>query len=226
MKPALIRAIVATSLALLSGCASVARPYPAPPDRCWTDRDQLGERTRFYPHMNENQALDAAAHLLSLAGRDDMKIVRSPHSLAAEFHRERRFYLFLVAHSATVWDHWIVATRPEADGVRVCVQVRGQTFTDTFVLGAEPMTNAIYPANTAERDPEKRFKPPAHAYPVDFDTFWARLDYLLGLNPVWASCPSDGSSVLRNNTIRGRKELNPLCHTLVDDPSPTAVDKP
>lgn len=210
-------------LALLSGCTSVSRPYPVPPDRCWTDRNQLDERTRFYPNVDEKQALDAGERLLRLAGRDDMKIDRSPHSLAAEFHRERRFYLFLVAHNATVWDHWIIATRPEGDGVRVCAQARGQTFTDTFVLGAEPVTNAIYPANATERDPGKFFKPPAQAYPVDYDTFWGRLDFLLGRNPVWASCPSD-AGVIRSNTIRGRKELNPLCHTLVDDPSPPDAD--
>jgi hypothetical protein len=219
MKPDRIFAIVVMCLTL-SGCAPVSRPDPVPPDRCWSDLDQLGERTRFYPNVDENQALNAAERLLRLAGRDDMKIERSGHSLAAEFHRERRFYLFLVAHSATVWDHWIVATRPEADGIRVCAQVRGQTFTDTFVFGAEPVTNAVYPTKAIERDPGKRFKPPAHAYPVDYDTFWARLDFLLGRNPVWASCPSNGSGVIRNNTIRGRKELNPLCHTQVDDPSP------
>lgn len=224
MKAELILAIVAMSLTLLPGCASVVRPYPAPPDRCWTDQGQLDERTRFYANVDENQALDAAEHLLRLAGRDDMKMERSRHSLAAEFHRERRFYLFLVAHSATVWDHWTVATRVEADGIRVCVQVRGQTFTDTFVLGAEPVTNAIYPANATERKPGKFFKPPAHAYPIDYETFWARLDYLLGRNPVWASCPAV-SGVISNNTTRGRKEVNPLCHTLVTDPSAPDVDR-
>ncbi len=223
MKPNLTRALVVIALALVSGCASVSRPYPVPPDRCWTDREQLGERTRFYPNVDEAQALAAGERLLRLAGSDDMTIVRSQHSLAGEFHRQRWFYLFLVAHNATVWDHWAVATRQETDGVRVCVQVRGQIFTDTFVLGAEPMTNAVYPASSVEREPGKFFKPPANAYPVDYDTFWARLDHLLGLSPTWASCPA--GDLVRNNALRGRKEVNPLCHSLVDDAAPRDADR-
>lgn len=223
MKPNLTRALVVIALALVSGCASVSRPYPVAPDRCWSDREQLDERTRFYPNVDEAQALAAGERLLKLAGRDDMTITRSPHSLAGEFHRQRSFYLFLVAHSASVWDHWNVATRQEADGVRVCVQMRGQTFSDTFVLGAEPVTNAIYPASATERDPGKRFKPPAHAYPVDYDTYWARLEHLLGLTPAWANCPAGG--LVRNNATRGRKEVNPLCHSLIDDASAPVVDK-
>jgi hypothetical protein len=223
MQPCLIRAIIVViPLILISGCASVSRPVPPAPSRCWAEPDQLEARTRLYPGVEENQALLAADRLLRLSGQDDMKIERSPHSITAEFHRERWFYLFLVAHRASVWDHWLIATRPEADGTRVCVQVRGQTFTDTFVLGAEPITNAVYPAHAVERNPGKFFKPPAHAYAVDFDTFWARLDYFLGLTPDWASCPSGGSGGVRNHPTRGRLEVNPLCHSLVDDPSPPA----
>jgi hypothetical protein len=220
MKQDRLLVTVVMTLALLSGCASVSRPVPLAPDHCWTEQDPSGARTRFYPNVDENQALLAAERLLQLAGGDDMRIKRSQHTLSAEFHRESRFYLFLVAHQSSVWDHWIVAARPEAGGVRVCVQVRGQYFTDTFVLGAEPMTNAVYPANATERDPGKSFKPPARAYPVDFDTFWARLGYLLGLDPAWASCPSGGSGGIRTSSTRSRPELNPLCHALVDDPPP------
>jgi hypothetical protein len=217
MKPGLMLALVVIPVVLMSGCASVSRPSPVAAEQCWTDPEQRGERIRRYPMVTEGQALDAAERLLRLAGGDDMKIVRAQHSLSAEFHRERVFYLFLVAHSASVWDHWNIATRRETDGVRVCVQVRGQTFSDTFVLGAEPVTNAVYPASAAERDPGKRFKPPAHAYPVNHDTFWARLNYLLGLDSAWANCPSSG--IVRPHATRGREEVNPLCHTLVDDPS-------
>ena len=223
MKPGLMLAFVVIAFALVSGCASVSRPYPVAAERCWTDPEQRGERIRHYPAVTEQQALGAAKRLLRLAGGSDMTIVRTQRSLSGEFHRERMFYLFLVAHSASVWDHWNVTTRQEADGLRVCVQMRGQTFTDTFVLGAEPMTNVVYPASATERDPGKRFKPPAHAYPVDFDTFWARLEHLLGLNPAWANCPS--GDLIRTHATRGRKELNPLCHTLIDDPSPPGADK-
>lgn len=223
MKPGLMPALVVIPLALMSGCASVSRPYPVAPEQCWTDPEQRGERIRHFPALTEDQALDAAGRLLRLAGGDDMKIVRAQHSLRAEFHRERVFYLFLVAHSASVWDHWNVATRPQADGVGVCVHVRGQRFSDTFVLGAEPVTNAVYPASATERDLRKRFKPPAHAYPVDFDTFWARLDYLLGLAPAWADCPA--GKHIRTHATRGRKEVNPLCHPLVDDRAPPGPDR-
>lgn len=221
MKPGLMLALVA--LALMSGCASVSRPYPVAAEHCWTDPEQRGERIRHYPTVTEDRALDAAERLMRLAGGDDMKIVRTQHSLSGEFHRERVFYLFLVAHSASVWDHWNVATRQQTDGVRVCVHVRGQTFSDTFVLGAEPVTNAVYPASATERDPGKRFKPPARAYPVNYDTFWARLEYLLGLDPAWANCPS--SSIVRPHPARGREEVNPLCHTLVDDPSAPGAER-
>lgn len=224
MKPKLLRVLAVIALAIVSGCVSVSRPAPTPPDRCWSDREQIDERTRFYPNVDEEQALAAGERLLRLAGRDDMKIVRSPHSLAGELHRQRVFYLFLVAHSASVWDHWTVATRPETGGVRICVQVHGQTYTDTFVLGAEPVTHAIYPASAIERDPGKRFKPPAHPYAVDYDSFWGRLDYLLGVSPAWTHCPAGG--LVRNNPLRGRKEVNPLCHSLIDDASPQDADRP
>lgn len=219
MKSRRMLTLVATSLALLAGCASVSRPLPIAVGDCWTEQAQLGERTRFYPKLEERQLLRAAERLLRLSGQDDVRIESSAHSLSAEFHRERWFYLFLVAHQASVWDHWVVATRPQADGVQVCVQVRGQYFSDTFVLGAEPVSNSVYPANARERNPGTFFKPPASAYPVDFDTFWSRLDYVLGLNPAWVSCPAGSSGGLHPHPLRQRLEFNPLCHGLVDDPA-------
>ena len=196
---------------------------PVASGHCWTEHDQIDERTRFYSGVAESQALRAAERLLHLAGKDDMVIRHSKQGITAEYHRESWFYAFLFAHQSSVWDHWIVTTRSEDSGVRLCVQVRGQYFTDTFVLGAEPMTNAVYPANATERDPGKNFKPPARAYPIDFDMFWARLEYLMGINPAWASCPSGSSGGILKNEIRGRMEFNPLCHSLVDDPSPPSV---
>jgi hypothetical protein len=216
-------AIIVTPIALLSGCASISRPVPMAPDNCWVEQEQFGERTRFYSNIDESQALRAAERLLRLAGKDDMLIRQSQHSITAEYHRESRLYLFLVAHQSSVWDHWVVSTRRGSGGVHICAHVRGQYFTDTFVLGAEPITNAVYPANATEQDPGKYFKPPASAYPIDFDTFWARLEYLMGLQPSWASCPPVDSGGIWNNKIRGRMELNPLCHALVDDPSPPDV---
>jgi hypothetical protein len=160
--------VFALYLALLSGCASVSRLLPMAVDRCWSDPDQLLERTRFYPKVKEKQVLQAAQQLLRLAGQDEMKIEPFQHGITAEFHRQSRIYLFLVAHSTDVWDQWIVATQPSADGVRVCAHVLGQFFSDTFVLGAEPMTNAVYPKSAIERNPGKGFKPRARAYPVLF----------------------------------------------------------
>jgi len=209
-----------TLLGLLSGCATVSRPVPIPPDRCWSDQEQLRERIRSYSTVTENQTLRAAERLLRLAGRDDMKISHSQHSITAEFNRNRWVYLFLIAHSATVWDHWIITTRPDSGAVSICVHIRGQYFTDTFVLGSEPMNNAIYPASATEQDPGRFFKPPARAYAVDFDTFWSRLEYLLGLNSEWARCPPGSSGGIRKNTFSNRLEINPLCHSLVNDPAP------
>ena len=219
MKHLPIRALVVLSIALLAGCAGVPRPIPVPLERCWSEAEQLGERTRLYATATEASALVAAGRLLRLAGDDDVKVERSPHGLHAEFHRKRWFYLLLVAHVASVWDQWNVTTREEAGGVRVCVQVRGQYFSDTYVLGAEPMSNVIYPASATESDPGSGFKPPARAYAVDYDTFWARLDYLLGLTPTWARCAPGGSGGIRDSASRGRQEMNPLCHALVDDAS-------
>lgn len=208
-------------LALLSGCASVSRPRPIAPESCWADPEQFDERTRAYARVTQDQILRAAERLLVLGGGAQMKIERAPHGVAAEFARDRRFYAFLVAHSASVRERWVVASKPGVDGVGVCVQVVGQYFTDTFIFGAEPMHNAVYPASATEPDPGKGFKPPARAYPVDYDTFWGRLEYLLGLNPVWASCPQGGADGIVNHPARGRLEMNPLCHALADDaPAP------
>lgn len=220
LKMGLIQVFAAVFLVLLSGCASVSRPVPATSDHCWTDQEQIEERTRFYSSVAESQALRATEHLLRLTGKEDMLIRHTKQGITGEFHRERWFYAYLFTYQSSVWDLWIVTTMPQPTGVLLCVDVRGQYFTDMFILGAEPVTNLIYPANASERDPGKNFKPPARAYPIDFDTFWARLEYMLGINPTWASCPSGRSGGLLENKIRGRMEFNPLCHSLIDDLSP------
>ena len=66
-------AFVILLLVLLSGCASVSRPRPIAPDRCWADQEQF-----------EEQILRASASELHLAGGAQMKIERSEHSVAAE----------------------------------------------------------------------------------------------------------------------------------------------
>ena len=89
-------------------------------------------------------------------------------------------------------------------------QIRGQTFTGTLVLGTEPMSHAVSRQCHRTR-PRKILQgagllpirstsaPPGPAWPI-----------LPGLVPVWASCTSGGSGLIRCDTIRGRKELNPL----------------
>lgn len=204
--------------ALLAGCASVTRPRPIAPEACWTNPEQFDERTRAYAGVTEAQALRASERLLTLSGGVQMNIQRAPHGIAAEFKRDRHFYAFLVAYSASVWEHWVVSTKPGVDGVGVCAQVVGQYFTDTFIFGAEPMRNVVYPASATEPDPGRGFKPPARAYPVDYDTFWGRLEYLLGLNADWARCPQSSVDGIVNHPARGQLGMNPLCHALADDP--------
>lgn len=149
-----------------------------------------------------------------------MKISPMPHGINAEFQRKRWIYLFLVAHVASVSEQWVVAAKPQSGGTSVCVHVRGQFFSDTFAFGAEPITHAIYPASAVEREPGKGFRPRARAYAVDFETFWGRLEYLLGTNSAWPACPDDASGGLRNNKARARMDMNPLCHALTDNPVP------
>lgn len=222
-----VLAITIASLTLISGCAVVSRPVPVAPGQCWTDHVQSEDRIRFYSNVSESQVLRAAERLLQLAGsKDDMLIRHSKEGITAEYHRERLFYAYLFAHQSSVWDHWIVTTRPEAAGTHICVHVRGQYYSETFILGADPVTNAVYPANATERDPGKNFKPRAQAYPIDFDTFWARLEYLIGIKPTWASCPSGGFGGIVKNKTRGREEVNPLCRSLVNDPSPPITVEP
>lgn len=214
--------VFAILLGFLQGCATVSRS-PLPHRECWSDPEQLTERSRSLPGATEHQALDAAERLLRLTWGVNAKIARSLHGLQADIRRDRRFYLFLVAYQGVVDETWTIATRPEAGGANVCVQVQGQFITDTFVLGAEPVTNLVYPA-TATAPPRGRFLPPAQPLAVDFDTFWARLDYLLGLRADWTACPSNAP---HTSAARGRKEFNPLCHALADDPAaPASGDFP
>lgn len=208
-------AVLAVLITALPACTSVSRPWPVAQDRCWSDEEQSIERTRFFAKVEAQQALDAAARILQLAGKDEMRVERYPGSVSAEYHHQSTVYLFLVAHHSEVWDRWSVFTQPSAEGTWVCVQVTGQYFTDTFVLGAEPITNAVYPASTTERDPGKGFKPRAQAYPVNYDTFWERMEYLLGAKPKWAACPAGGP--IAKHVERGRMEINPLCHVLRDE---------
>ena len=200
---------------MLSGCVPVSRPEPPSRD-CWSDAEQLAERTRFLPGVDEDGGLAAAGRVLRLAHGDDASVIRAAHQLSAQFSRDRWIYLFLYAHRAVVHEQWLIATRPEPGGSRACVQVTGHYFTDTFVLGAEPMLNAVYPASAPAAAREVAM-PPATPYAVDFETFWARVEYFAGLRTDWAACPSEA---LRENAARGRTEINPLCHRLADDRAP------
>lgn len=143
---------MAAALGGLPGCATVAPPRSPLPGRCWTDVEQLVERTRLLAGISEDRALAAAERLLSLAGGADARIERAPHEIAAALDRRRTLYLFLVATRAEVHERWVVATRAWPDGSEVCVQVTGHYFSDTFVLGAEPVVNVLYPASTTERE--------------------------------------------------------------------------
>lgn len=210
-------AILLISLGSLGGCAAVPRP-PAPvsAETCWSNEEQSIERTRFFAGVDEQQALQAAERILLRAGKDDMKISHLPHGVSAEFHRRSMVYLFLVAHSAEVWDRWIVSTRSAGNGVWICVHVNGEYFSDTFVLGAEPMTHAVYPASAVDPSPGSRLKPPARSYPVDYDTFWQRMEYLFGLRDAWTGCKPGG--VIKRHETRARLEMDPLCHVLDEAP--------
>lgn len=213
------RAIGIAAAAMLMGCLSgcwTISPSPHPLHECWSDPEQLAERSRSLAGVGEDRALDAAERLLRAAWGEDAKVRRSPHGFTATVRRERTFYLFLVAHRAMVDEAWAVATRPEAGGTALCAQVQGQYVSDAFVLGAEPVTNVIYPATATEHS-RPRFLPPAQPLAIDFDTFWGRLDYLAGLQAAWPACPGSGP---RQNPARGRVEFDPLCQPLADDPGP------
>lgn len=204
--------VAVLAVVLLAGCWPVARST-LPPRDCWSDPEQLAERTRALRGVDERRALDAAERLLRLAWGDDAKMTRTPQRLSAEIRRERFFYLVLVMYRGVADEAWTVATRPEPGGAGVCVQVRGQYLTDTFVFGAEPVVNVIYPATAVERE-RGRFVPPARPLAVDYDTFWARLEYLAGSRRNWAACAASGPHA---NEARGRTEFDPLCHRLADD---------
>lgn len=212
-----VTALLLIALGSLGGCAALTRPLaPATTETCWSNQEQAVERTRFFPGVDEQQALQAAARILRLAGKGDMKIDQSPHSMSAEFYRRSVVYLFLVAHSSEVWDRWIVSTRSTGDGVWICVNMSGQYFSDTFVLGAEPMTNAVYPASAVDPSPGRHFKPPARSYPVNYDTFWQRMEYLFGLRDSWTGCKRGGA--IKWHETRAQLEMDPLCHVLDDAP--------
>lgn len=212
---AITTAIVAISLAFLPGCWTVSHS-PLPLRDCWSDADQLAERSRSLSGVTERQALEGAERLLRLTWGADAKIVRAPQKLSADIRRDRTFYLLLVAHRGIVDEAWTISTQPEAGGTNVCVRVQGQYVTDTFVLGAEPITNLTYPA-TATAASRGRFLPPAQPIAVDFETFWARLEYLVGLKNDWSACASSGP---HKNAALGRMEFDPLCHSLAGDSAP------
>jgi hypothetical protein len=205
-------AILAVLLGALTGCWPVARST-LPFRDCWSDPEQLAERSRVLRGVTEERVLDAAERLLRLTWAEDAKIVRAPHALSAEVRRDRFFYLFLVAYRGIADEAWSIAARPGPGGTSVCVQLRGQYLTDTFVLGAEPVTNVVYPVSATERS-RGQFVPRARPLAVDYDTFWARLGYLAGSRMDWAACSASGP---HENEARGRTEFDPLCHRLAGD---------
>lgn len=207
-------AILALLLTPLTACWPVARST-LPVRDCWSDSDQLAERSRSLRGVTEQRALDAAERLLRLTWGEDAKITRAPQRLSAEIRRDRFFYLFLVSYRGIADEAWAIATRPESGGTGVCVRVRGQHLTDTFVLGAEPVTNVVYPATATAIEHERgQFVPRAQRVAVDYDTFWARLEYLAGARKDWTACTASGP---HENEARGRTEFDPLCHRLAND---------
>ena len=207
--------VVVMMLGVLPGCWSITRS-PLLLRECWSDPEQLAERSRSFKGVTESQALEAAERLLRLTWAEDAQIVRYPHKLSADIRRKRTFYLFLVAYHGIADESWAISTRSETGSTSVCVQVQGQYIPDTFVLGAEPVTNVIYPASAIER-PRGSLLPPAQQVAVDLATFWGRMDYLVGLRAGWTTCPSNGP---RKSATRARSEFNPLCNALATDPAP------
>ncbi|MTI63792.1 hypothetical protein [Methylophaga sp.] len=201
-------------LIFLSGCGTVARSLP-PKHSCWSDQEQLSERTRTYSEISQQQLLDVAESLLKLSWKSDVEVSKSRHTLTAKIRSDSWFYLFLVAYFGVVDEFWLITTRPDAAGVNVCVQIQGQYLTDTYVLGAEPVTHVVYPVSAVKR-PQGPFTPPAEAMAIDFGTIWARMDYLLGLRSDWLACSSNGP---HKNPTRDRMEFDPFCHNLIASPA-------
>lgn len=209
-------AIVAILLGPLLGCSQVSR-LQLPHRECWSDPEQLSERVRSFRDVTELQVLEGTERLLRLTWGKDVKVIRSLHKLSAHAHRFRLFLLPpFFGYDRTSDESWTIVTRPELNGVVMCVQIQGQSVSESYVYGWDSMTNLIYPATVIEQS-RGHFLPRGQPIAINLDTFWARLDYLLGQKEAWTACRSSGPC---RNEARNRMEFDPLCHSLGDDPEP------
>lgn len=162
--------VIVLAALLLQGCASGPRKQ-------LSREEWIASTSRVYSGITREQAIAAAERVLRLADGDDFQVVHSQDG----FDAVRDWMAFAVIVLVTGKDYWSVRVMDDPGGVKMTVQSSvtadstsptPTTSKGTWVAASSPMVAGGRPVDG----------------PALYELFFARVDYLLGLNPRWSTC--------------------------------------
>lgn len=198
-----MKVLAVLSLALLTGCAT---------HKELTREEFIATTTRQYDGVTVEQVAKAAEKVFRLADGNDFQIQHTEDGLTAS----RRWLVYLLISATAGVDYWTVTAKPSGDGVLAKVSAATQ-YGNMVPLGQGVTTM------------------PGHSAGVRgtslYDTFWRRMDYVLGKSDKWSTC-DDAAKKRSTGETWGLDEA--LCNSFNmkdllpeelrrDDPKPSAA---
>lgn len=182
---------------LLTGCAA---------PRQMTRDEWLSATQRTYPGKSPDEVFKAAEKLFRLADGADFQISYTEDTMTAV----RPWSVYLVLAAAAGSDTWLLRATPSPDGTKASI---GVSTTTGGMMAPMATTNGGASVATLPG-----YGGAAVQGTAIYDTFWARMDYLLGQTDHWMTCEeSDGR--VRTGQTWGLNEA--LCNSFnVEDEFP------
>lgn len=182
--------IALLGLTLLAGCAA-NRPQ-------MSRAEYIQTTTRTIPGVTAEEVFAASEQLFRLADGEDFQFYHAENEMMAV--RNWSFYLVFAAGFGK--DYWTIKAKDVEGGAKVIVAVS----TASQSIAPTPTTNGDVSAGTL---------PAAGGSPVQgtaiYDTYWGRLEHLLGKDTQWVTC-REAHKRLGEKTTWG--VIEPLCNGL------------
>lgn len=173
---------IAIFAALLAGCAT---------QKQLTREEYVAATTRQYDGVTVEQVADAVEKVFRLADGDDFDIQHTEEGLTAS----RRWLVYIVIGASAGVDYWTLTAKPSGNGV--LAKINASTQYGNMVPIGQGVTTM-----------------PGHNAGIRgtslYDTFWRRMDYMLGKSDKWTTC-EDASKKRKAGETWGLDEA--LCNS-------------
>ncbi len=153
-------------------------------------------KIRTYKDVTKEDAVDAAREVIRLSDPDDIIFTTTPDGFSAV---RRQLSYYVVESGLDVFVFEFTARETES-GVQARIDIHERIERASFSTLGLPVTNIGRPQTS-------------YAYQL----FYARMDYLLGLNDRWQNCKDGGAA---SNTQAENLGLSAFCGRFVSDLSP------